>query len=283
MNNNKFWELMDFKPKFDIVSFSGRKESGKTELANICVKHGYEKKSFAAELKLLVCKLTGLDGIDVLNRLKNKPLNKTVGDEQVSILMEQIYATPHEILKKCSSLTSDSTGRDWLQVVGTDLIRSIDPDWHVRKTLDGLVEGKKYVFDDTRFKNELDALKSLGAECWFIIRNKTDNISNHKSEIDLDYRMFSYHIIVNNSSLDKLRRNWNAYIGSHELKAATRDGEIRRMLSTNELPLSPHAMERMFIYKEFMDKEFFSTGHLKCISQGLMENDTHTGFIGDDS
>ena len=38
-----------------ILSFSGRKHSGKTELAKICIKYNYELINFADGLKELIC------------------------------------------------------------------------------------------------------------------------------------------------------------------------------------------------------------------------------------
>ena len=45
----------NYLPK--IFSFSGRKQSGKTELTKICKEYGYETINFADPMKELICKL----------------------------------------------------------------------------------------------------------------------------------------------------------------------------------------------------------------------------------
>ena len=119
----------------NIISFSGRKESGKTELANICVEYGYEKKSFATALKNLVCNLVGFNTIEELNNYKTVPIRKEMSNEMVLLLSKETGIEYDYIKSVAQRITKESTGRDWLQVVGTDIIREKDPDWHVKKTL----------------------------------------------------------------------------------------------------------------------------------------------------
>lgn len=262
--------------KFDIISFSGRCRSGKTELANICEAAGYEKKSFATALKLLVCSLTGCESIEALNAFKNSPIGVEVDK---TVLDKLVEATGFEY-KYCQDttgkLTERSTGRDWLQVIGTDVIRAYDPDWHVRKTLKTLEPGKKYVFDDTRFPNELKALNELGAECWFIIRNKVDNISNHPSETSLNYRMFDYHIIVNNISLEDLRKRWKFYMERHGVMATMREWAISQLFMNTYLKMTENTLNKFFVYSGFT--EFKKS---PVIPDKIEPNEDNTGFIGD--
>ena len=53
-----------------IVGFAGRLQSGKTELARICEKMGYERIYFAMPLKKLVADLIHVK-VDEINSLKN--------------------------------------------------------------------------------------------------------------------------------------------------------------------------------------------------------------------
>lgn len=261
---------------FNIISFSGRKESGKTELANLCANKGYEKKSFATALKKLVCETVGFESIEELNTYKNKPLGKTISTKELDII-ERITGFDRESIKNTTSkITEISTARDWLQIIGTDCIRSIDPDWHVNRTIETLEEGKKYVFDDTRFKNELKRLKEIGAECWFIIRNKTDNISNHPSETQLTYRDFDYNVIFNNKSLEELKKNWTFYMEFHRVENAMRRWSISQLFINNHLHLPEDVLEKMFVYPGFR--------HINDninIPKFIVEKEDHTGFIGD--
>lgn len=262
--------------KNNIISFSGRKESGKTELANICVEHGYEKRSFATALKKLVCALVGFHSIDELNSYKNKPIGKCVDGVMINILEQETGFEREYLIDKCKAITTDSTGRDWLQVIGTDIIREKDPDWHVRKTFATMEDGKKYVIDDTRFPNELKALKEMGAECWFIIRNKTDNISNHPSENSLSYFDFDYKIIVNNTTLDEFRRRWKCYLEYYGTTKFMRKWLMSLLFVNPHTHLEDKNMNKIFVYREFTD---FRNGIR--IPDKIVENDNHDGFVGD--
>jgi hypothetical protein len=198
-----------------IISFSGRKESGKSALADICVQYGYERVSFAIPLKNLICELQDYENIDVLNNHKNISLEKPMNDDML-IQLSEITEIPIEFCKEhIKSLNNSSTGRDWLQVIGTDLIRKYDENWHVRHTLSLLDKEKKYVFDDVRFPNELDALRKLKSVNWFVIRPKTDNVSNHISERALNMNFFHSHIIINDNNLDYIQGRMKEYLNNH--------------------------------------------------------------------
>ena len=70
---------------------------------------------------------------------------------------------------------------------------------------------QKYVIDDVRFPNERKMIEELGGTCWFIIRPKLDNVSNHLSETALKWQEFE-NIIVNDKSLEYLKYRWNIFI-----------------------------------------------------------------------
>jgi len=260
----------------NIISFSGRKESGKTELANICVENGYEKRSFATALKKLVCSLLNLQSIDELNSYKNKSIGKTVDDVMITILEQETGFDREYLIDKCKAITEYSTGRDWLQVIGTDIIREKDPDWHVRKTFATMDDEKKYVIDDTRFPNELKALKEMGAQCWFIIRNKTDNISNHPSENSLSYLDFDYMVIVNNGTLEDFRKKWKCYLEYGDITEAMRNWLLSALFINPHTQMNDVNMGKLFVYRQFPD---FNKS-IK-IPDEIVENDDHNGFIGD--
>lgn len=198
----------------NIIAFGGRKESGKTELAKICEQYGYQRISFATPLKKLICKLLKLDTIEALNEAKNKEIGHVPNQEDYE-LMAQESDIPIDYLKSCSDkFNSHNTVRDWLQIIGTDIIRNYDNDWHVKKTMSLIKENKCYAFDDVRFPNELEGLKTIGAECWFVIRPKCDNISHHPSEESVDMTMFDSNVIVNDGVLKKITIRFDLYMSN---------------------------------------------------------------------
>lgn len=184
---------------------------GKTELANICKEHGYEILSFATPLKNLIANLLGIT-IKQVNELKK--VNKTYVLQNMDLVfLSKETNIPLDIVKeKCGKKTFKNT-RELMQYIGTDLIREYNPDWHVNKTRETIINdlNKNYVIDDVRFPNERKMIEELGGTCWFIIRPKLDNVSNHLSETALKWQEFE-NLIINNNSLNYLKYRWNIFI-----------------------------------------------------------------------
>lgn len=201
-----------------IITLSGRLGSGKSELAQMCLNHGFERMYFACPLKNMVKDFFNLESVEQLNLLKTKKMGTSGTDKKaIEFFTERLYplCTEEEITKRLEVVNEDFTMRDWLQFIGTDLIRSYDPDWHIKKTFAMMDPNKNYVFDDTRFPNEIEALIEKGAEAWYVVRNKTDNISNHESEtmISLESPYFDNgNIIPNDTVLDIFRNMWEDYL-----------------------------------------------------------------------
>jgi hypothetical protein len=92
--------------------------------------------------------------------------------------------------------------RQLLQVIGTDVIRKYNENWHVEKMIEEIQsysEDKLIVIDDVRFPNERDAILRLSGEVFFIVRPNSLTISNHPSETALKWHNFSFDkVIINN-------------------------------------------------------------------------------------
>lgn len=123
------------------------------------------------------------------------------------------------------------TGRDFLQKLGTDAIRNgLHPNTWVNALLSqyqkSLVSNRrfhrmelfteededlqfneeypKWIITDTRFPNELDAIKKLDALTIRVNRGEQANSANlHESETALDNAVFDY-VIENDSSIEEL-------------------------------------------------------------------------------
>lgn len=190
-----------------IISFSGRKGSGKTELANVCSKYNYKVIYFADNLKDLVCKCLDISR-DTLESLKDKTIQFDLSDKTDYIAKEL------QIDKKYINLKSYNSIREILQILGTDIIRRYNPNWHVNKTLLYLQEqkNKNFCIGDCRFLNEKKMIENLGGECWFIIRPDQLNISNHISETELNWSLFDDKIIMNTMGKKDLIQKWNEYL-----------------------------------------------------------------------
>lgn len=196
-----------------IISFSGRKHSGKTELCNLCEEYGYTIINFADALKNLI-----MNSLDItrstLEEYKDvvfeKPFDLT--NEKINYIANEIsinYTVTSETLQSNEFYTI----RKFMQVLGTDLIRKYNPLWHINKIKEILQKNPdtKYCIGDTRFLNEKSIVEEFEGECWFIIRSDTIDISNHYSEIDLKWINFDNNIIVNTDK-NILWKRWKNYL-----------------------------------------------------------------------
>ena len=117
-----------------------------------------------------------------------------------------------------NKITKKSTIRDVMQVLGTNLLRQgFNNNIHVATTLGSIKEDEKIIITDTRFPNELQAVKDRGG---ITIRvNRPDFVENsltgekflvkvhkseHLSETSLDHAEFDY-VIENDGTLKDLK------------------------------------------------------------------------------
>lgn len=214
-----------------IIAFSGRMKSGKTELAKICEKNGYEKLYFALPLKQLCADILDI-AIDELNRAKNEniPIQLTIMDDVCAILSEETEI-PIETTRELCNGKYLHTVRDMLQFIGTDYIRQYNKDWHVNKIKQMINENTNYVIDDVRFENEKQMIEELGGDVWFVVRTTLDNISNHESETSLTWKQCFNRIIINDSTLPNLQFKWETFMDNYERSMETRENEFNKILN----------------------------------------------------
>lgn len=195
--------------KFLIVSLSGRKGSGKTELAKICVEKGFTLLSFADALKDMVCECLNINREELRNIKENSA--PFVGNEHmVSIVSGRTTISPDCL---CPLLLGKqfSGPREMLQFLGTDIIRRFVPNWHIEQLKKRLRSNEKYCIDDCRFPNEKKFLEGFSSYCFFIIKPNNFAISNHESEVSLKPKDFD-EIIINNCKLSAFRKKWSQFI-----------------------------------------------------------------------
>lgn len=199
----------------NIISFSGRKGSGKTELANVCVNYGYTVINFADHLKDIVCKCLKID-ISLLEKLKNNNSDCNLNldlSNKLDYLSNELEINK-SFIEKSYDLSSFKSIREILQILGTNIIRKYNPDWHINKTKVFLEKNKdkKFCIGDCRFLNEKRMIENMSGECWFIIRPNNMDISNHISETELNWSYFNDKIIVNSMEKKELISKWENYL-----------------------------------------------------------------------
>jgi hypothetical protein len=213
-----------------VIGFAGRMRSGKTELAKICQKNGYEKLYFALPLKQLCADILDIS-IDELNRAKNEniPIEITIGKDVCEILSEETNIPIETTTEICDGKYLH-TVRDMLQFIGTDYIRKYNSDWHVNRIREMIKNDVNYVIDDVRFPNEKRMIEELGGDCWFVTRTTLDNVSNHESETSITWKDCMNKVIVNNSTLNELLFKWEIFMDNYTRSCAIRDEEFNKIL-----------------------------------------------------
>ena len=238
-----------------VIGLCGRMRSGKTELAKVCEKYGYERLYFALPLKRLCADLLDTS-IEELNKAKAEryEIGVTIGIDMCEIISEETEIPLEVVTNICEGVVIKDI-RHMLQFIGTDLIRKYNTDWHVNRIREMIDINKDYVIDDVRFPTEKALIEELGGDCWFVIRTTLDNISNHESETSITWNDCWNKIIINDSTLSNLLFKWETFIDNYPQSCTIRDKEFNRILedgSKDEItPLSIHDM--MFLSKAFFD------------------------------
>lgn len=206
--------------KTNIIGFAGRKQSGKTTLAKSLKEKNPNTTivTIADNLKLLCCELLNVT-YDKLNEMKeyNTIFHRKVDGRWVSIIHAKTNISEEDIFNEIGGQVF-TTVRDMLQVIGTDLIRKYYADWHIDKTIEQIKQiicndkDTLVVVDDVRFPNEKKKIEELGGDVYFIIRPNWFNVSNHISEVSLQYTNFcDDKVLINDLPLDNFANNFFRY------------------------------------------------------------------------
>ena len=268
-----------------VIGLAGRCRSGKTELAKICEKYGYERIYFALPLKQLCADLLDIS-IDELNKAKAEKyeIGVTISEDMCRIISEETEIPLDIVMEKCNGVVMKDV-RHMLQFIGTDLIRKYNTDWHVNRISEMIDINKDYVIDDVRFPNEKAMVEELGGDCWFVIRTAIENVSNHESETSITWNDCWNKVIINDSTLSNLLFKWETFIDNYVQSCAIRDREFGRILEDGtEDEITPLSMyDMMFLSKAFFNyvPKDIEKENVKTISM----NEDHSVFItyADDS
>ena len=191
------------KNKLKIIGFAGRKRSGKTTLAK------YLKNeenaiiiTIADFLKRLCCDLMNMSYEELNEKKDNGYTFDVVPDSRwFSLIDSRTHIGVDNIKKELQNVHITSI-RQLLQIIGTDVIRKYNENWHVEKMIEEIQsysEDKLIVIDDVRFPNEREAILRLSGEVFFIVRPNSLTISNHPSETALKWHNFNFDkVIINN-------------------------------------------------------------------------------------
>lgn len=262
-----------------VIGLCGRMRSGKTELAKICEKYGYERIYFALPLKQLCADLLDVS-IDELNRAKAEKyeIGVTIGEDMCQIISEETEIPLNIVMEKCNGVVIKDV-RHMLQFIGTDLIRKYNTDWHVNRIREMIDINKDYVIDDVRFPNEKAMVEELGGDCWFVIRTTIENVSNHESETSITWNDCWNKVIINDSTLSNLLFKWETFIDNYVQSCAIRDREFGRILEngTEDVITPLSVCDMMFLSKDFFT--YIPKNIEKENVKNISMNEDHSVFV----
>lgn len=178
----------------------------------------WKTKKFADKLKDIACMMLGCTRA----QLEDQEFKKTVLGPEWSIKRGlNLLAGPKGKEAKYDEIYSPMTVREFLQKLGTDAMRNglhenvwvnslmsdYKPDNYTRMSVTYIASKlPNWIITDTRFPNELEAVKAKEGITIKVMRNwgSTDNLfSQHPSETALDGAKFDYEI-VNDGTIEDL-------------------------------------------------------------------------------
>jgi len=220
-----------------VLGISGRKQSGKTTAGNFIVSLYISKLGLAQKVMLddegqiLLSDFGGnsnyyglfqphlipesdIDAQNLLNRLYGQVkiynfadvLKQDICMNILGLTYEQCYGTDEEKNQMTHLKWNNESlsGRDAMQIIGTDIFRKLDPDVWVKATISKIIREKPdlAIITDCRFPNEVSAIQNIGGKVIRLTRNPHN--SDHLSETILDKDKFDWsefdHVIDNAES-----------------------------------------------------------------------------------
>lgn len=146
-----------------IIGLTGKKQTGKDAFAKILQSYepGWQRVSFAGELKAMAKQIFGLTDEEVDGAKKDQPFadGRTVRlDDYLSHLKNYTALDLKPAGKEAA------TPRQLLQFLGTDYVREVDPDFWAKVVRAKIEEAPsaQFVITDVRFENEAAMVRELG-------------------------------------------------------------------------------------------------------------------------
>lgn len=187
-----------------IIGLIGNKGVGKDTVAKYFIDEEYKQVAFADTLK---------ESLKVLFNWDDE-----LQDQNKKELTDEIWGV---------------SPRTMLQLLGTDFLRHycdkyLDTSiiykgkketfsYHIKKLFldirEDIEKGKKFIFSDIRFQDELNFVKLIGGTIFKIERSvKKNKFSNHESEKNIDYIEGVNYVIENNGTIKQLYKKLSKLI-----------------------------------------------------------------------
>ena len=194
--------------KYRIIGFAGRARSGKSTLAKVLKEvQGAVVITIASYLKGLCCDILDVTPKE-LDEMKVNGTEIELKADAIEKIAQETNINNTMIANVLSSYPINNV-RQMLQIIGTEVIRKYNPNWHINKMkaeIESYPQDQLIVIDDVRFPNEREAIESYANSIVLFIMNprKIDNVSNHESERSLFWYNFDRkRVIINYTNIYK--------------------------------------------------------------------------------
>ena len=188
-----------------IIAFAGRKRCGKTTLAKLLQEEENAVIITIADyLKCLCCKLMNVTYDELIKKKDNGFTFDVVPDNRWYEIIDKETHIGIENIKKELDGKHITNIRQLLQIIGTDVIRKYNENWHVNKMIEEIEsypEDKLIAIDDVRFPNERKAILERSGRVFFIVRPIVSEVSNHASETALKWQDFDINDVIINDNM----------------------------------------------------------------------------------
>lgn len=188
--------------KYRIIGFAGRARSGKSTLAKVLKEEQNAVViTIASYLKGLCCDILDVTPKE-LDEMKVNGTEIELKADAIEKIAQETNINNSMIANVLSSCPIHNV-REMLQIIGTEVIRKYNPNWHINKMkdeIDSYPKDQLIVIDDVRFPNEREAIESYDNSIVLFIMNprKIDNVSNHESERSLFWYNFDMKRVIIN-------------------------------------------------------------------------------------
>lgn len=204
-----------------IIAFAGRKRSGKTTLAKLLQEEDDAVIiTIANYLKYLCCDLLNISYEELIEKKDNGTTFDVAPDERWYKIINKKTNIDIANIKQELEGKHITNIRQLLQVIGTDVIRKYDENWHVNQMIheiESYSENRLIAIDDVRFPNEREAILERSGDVFFIVRTNVSEVSNHSSETALKWQDFDVrHVIINdNIPLDNFKTQFKIHYANN--------------------------------------------------------------------
>jgi len=198
-----------------LIGLTGKKGSGKDELAKPLIQSGYRNFKMAFALKHICSQVTKLP-YEVFEDPKFKDSN--FGNKPIELTFFQIVDLAEKLCKEGEFKIKDDfeflsickqpfkTPRQLLQIVGTDLARNlIDEDYWTKiaeSNIKTMLKQAPVIVTDIRFPNEAALIKRLGGEIVKIERETAQKDGHISDNMDIS----ACKVIDNNGTIEILHK-----------------------------------------------------------------------------